>query len=242
MWRVVELRRYTLHPGRRDELVELFDRHFVESQEECGAGVLGQFRDLDAPDRFVWLRGFTGMDARREALEAFYLRHPAWREHRNAANATMVDSDDVLLLRPAAPDGAFPAPEGARPGVGAAAVPSGFVALTLHHLPGAEELAEFAGFFEERVRPVLAAAGAAPLACLRTEYADNDFPRLPVRTGEHVFAHVTLYPDAAAHAALRERLGALEEWRRGVLPELGKRLARPEEVLRLSPTARSALR
>jgi hypothetical protein len=28
---ITELRRYTLHPGRRDELIELFDREFVET-------------------------------------------------------------------------------------------------------------------------------------------------------------------------------------------------------------------
>ena len=32
-WPVLELRQYTLHPGRRDELVALFEREFVEPQE-----------------------------------------------------------------------------------------------------------------------------------------------------------------------------------------------------------------
>ena len=56
---VLELRQYTLKPGRRDELVELFDREFVTGQEACGMRVLGQFLDADDPDRFVWLRGFA---------------------------------------------------------------------------------------------------------------------------------------------------------------------------------------
>ncbi|RZL06943.1 MAG: NIPSNAP family protein, partial [Rubrivivax sp.] len=33
---IVELRRYTLHPGQRDTLIELFEREFVESQEALG--------------------------------------------------------------------------------------------------------------------------------------------------------------------------------------------------------------
>src|SRR3982750_1412237 len=69
---IVELRRYALHPGRRETLIELFDREFVHTQEDCGMRVLGQFRDLDAPDDFVWLRGFANMAERREALAAFY--------------------------------------------------------------------------------------------------------------------------------------------------------------------------
>jgi len=30
---IVELRQYTLHPGQRDVLIDLFDREFIESQE-----------------------------------------------------------------------------------------------------------------------------------------------------------------------------------------------------------------
>src|SRR5437879_2125702 len=57
---IVELRQYTLHPGQRDVLIDLFDREFVESQEALGMKIIGQFWDLGNPNRFVWLRGFTG--------------------------------------------------------------------------------------------------------------------------------------------------------------------------------------
>ncbi|HET6704767.1 NIPSNAP family protein [Amycolatopsis sp.] len=96
---VLELRRYTLHPGRRDELIELFEREFVEPQEAAGARLFGLFRSRASPDEFVWLRGFRSMEARKEALERFY-SGPVWKAHRAAANATMIDSDNVLLLRP----------------------------------------------------------------------------------------------------------------------------------------------
>ena len=64
---VVELRQYTLHPGTRDGLIELFDRELVETQEACGMTVIGQFRDLDRPDRFVWLRGAAARSRRSTA-------------------------------------------------------------------------------------------------------------------------------------------------------------------------------
>src|SRR6185437_1104425 len=64
--RVVELRQYTLVPGRRDELIELFDRELIETQEKCGMRILGQFRDLDEPDHFVWLRSFADLPSRRD--------------------------------------------------------------------------------------------------------------------------------------------------------------------------------
>lgn len=75
---LVELRQYTLHPGRRDALIDLFDREFVETQEAVGMTVMGQFRDLDDADRFVWLRGFRDMAARQAGLSAFY-GGPVWQ-------------------------------------------------------------------------------------------------------------------------------------------------------------------
>src|SRR4051812_11897651 len=89
---IVELRQYTLYPGKRDVLIELFDREFVDSQEALGIKIIGQFRDLDNPNRFVWLRGFSDMPSRKRALEAFY-GGSVWKAHREAANATMLDSD-----------------------------------------------------------------------------------------------------------------------------------------------------
>ena len=61
--------------------------------------VLGQFQGTIIPDSFVWLRGFSDMQARKRALESFY-GGPVWKQHSRAASATMIDSDNVLLLRP----------------------------------------------------------------------------------------------------------------------------------------------
>ena len=55
---VVELRSYKLRPGQRETLISLFEREFVESQEAVGSRIVGSFRDLDASDRFVWIRSF----------------------------------------------------------------------------------------------------------------------------------------------------------------------------------------
>src|SRR5512141_2772883 len=123
---IVELRRYTLHPGRRDELIELFEREFIESQEAVGIQVLGQFYDLEDSNQFVWLRGFNDMDARRASLNAFY-GGPVWKMHRDAANGTMIDSDNVLLLRLVHPTSGFTFKNGKRPTRGSGAVRAGLV-------------------------------------------------------------------------------------------------------------------
>ena len=70
---VVELRQYTLVPGGREVLISLFEEQFIETQEATGMIVIGQFRDLNNPDRFVWLRGFSDMASRARQLEEFYI-------------------------------------------------------------------------------------------------------------------------------------------------------------------------
>jgi quinol monooxygenase YgiN len=239
MSEVLELRQYTLHPGRRDDLIDLFDREFVESQEGLGIRLYGQFRDLDDEDRFVWVRGFADMAARAEALGAFY-GGPVWRANRDAANATMIDSDDVLLLRSAAPERGFDLAGRTRPPADATERPRSLVTVTLYHLPpGGDDFAEL--FLTEAV-PLLVEAGATPLACLRTEHAENNFPALPVRAGENVFAWVAAFAEQEAHHEHVRRLGRSTRWTHDLLPLLTKHLARPPERLHLAPTARSLLR
>src|SRR5216117_1507283 len=129
---IVELRQYTLHPGQRDVLIDLFDREFVESQEALGMKLIGQFRDLDNPDRFVWLRGFSDMSLRARALSDFY-GGPVWKAHRDAANVTMIDSDDVLLLRPAAPGSGFSLTKKIRTASSTKQIPERVILATIYH-------------------------------------------------------------------------------------------------------------
>ncbi|HEY0858444.1 MAG TPA: NIPSNAP family protein [Albitalea sp.] len=217
---VIELRQYTLRPGRREVLIELFEREFVETQQALGMQVLGTFRDLDRPDRFVWLRGFAGMAARAEALAAFY-GGPVWQAHREAANATMIDSDDVLLLRPLPP---WALPQMPRAPLGSLAAPPGVVIVAMLSWPESDD-----GTALRYVTSAFAQAGAAPLAVLATEPSPNNFPRLPVREGEPVRVVLSLLRGDAADASRR------------IQRHLGEQLPRGTPLLRLAPTPRSSL-
>lgn len=220
---VLELRQYTLHPGRRDELIDLFDREFVETQEAVGLGVIGQFRDLDDSDRFAWLRGFAGMDARREGLQAFY-GGPVWAAHRDAANATMVDSSDVWLLRPAWPGAGLATQRAGRAAPGARARPPGVVLASVCPLL---QVADAALLQVCRSRP----PGAAQRhGWYVTEPAPNDYPRLPVHEGQPVLVHLAVYDDAAHVVQADPVAAALQRW-----------LSAPPSIRRWAPTARSAL-
>lgn len=232
---IVELRQYTLRPQQRDVLINLFDREFVETQEAHGMRVLGQFRDMDQPDLFVWLRGFADMESRRRALEAFY-GGPVWAAHRHAANATMIDSDNVLLLRPAWPGAASTLPQHARAAPGATGTAAGVLDATVFYLhePATPALLDYC---RHRMAPALQRGGARQVAWYSTEASPNTFPRLPVRAGEHVLLGLALFGDAAALQSFANS----GVWARDVAPGLAPWLARAPETHRLQPTARSAL-
>jgi len=216
---IVELRQYTLHSGQRDVLIDLFEREFVESQEAVGMTLLGQFRDLDDPDRFVWLRSFPDMEARKASLGAFY-SGPVWQAHREAANATMIDSDDVLLLKPL--DGAHGFVLGERGSRGASAPGAGRIVGGIHALNGPDD--PLPERFRHLAAPALRRAGAASVAALVTEAGPNTFPRLPVREGEQVLVWLSVFAEPVAADAARDAFpeGSLQR-------------------LRLEPTARSRL-
>lgn len=236
---VLELRQYTLYRGERNRLIELFEREFVESQEAAGMRLVGQFRDIDNPDRFVWIRGFEDMKSRANALEAFY-GGSVWKAHRDAANATMIDSSNVLLLCPASPGSAFPPSTYKRPPAGAGERASSVVVATIYYPTIAGD--EFTGFFERHVKPVMLQTGVRPLAYFRSEHAENTFPALPVRTGEDVFVWFSLFESQAQQRNHVKRLEESKKWNEYVLPEFLLRLRLPQEELRLEPTARSQLR
>jgi hypothetical protein len=236
---VVELRQYTLKPGQRNVLIDLFEREFVETQETVGIRLIGQFRDLARPDRFVWIRGFDDMAARAESLQAFY-GGPVWQVNRDAANATMIDSDDVLLLRPVSPNSGFSSPISMRAPKGTTSSSSSRIIATIYYFDAPAD-DDFAHFFDTEVEPALSAAGAQPIARFVSEVSENTFPRLPVRS-EYVFVWFARFADDAALGEYESRLAASSHWTEQLAPELRRRLKSAPERLVLAPTARSLLR
>ena len=222
-----ELRQYAMKPGRRDELITLFERAFVETQEAAGIRLIGLFRDMDQPDRFVWMRGYPDQAARKPALEAFY-NSDHWFAHRAATNATMTRSDDVLLLRPLspglAPDVSALIPTGGQPG-------RGVVVAGVHRLEGPDD--PLVEAFQTAFVDALAEAGLAVGTAGITDPTPNSFPRHPVREGEWVLVWLSPQPDGGSADAALVRARAD--------PRLAPLLATTLQLLRLQPTARSRL-
>ena len=128
----------------------------------------------------------------------------------------MIDSDNVLLLRPASPESGL-APN--------ATTANGVYTATSCRIA----TPDFAAHFAESVLPELA---EAPIAWCETLVAENTFPALPVREGERIFIWLSRFADeeSARKQAWRERVDF-----RGLLD------GEPETLV-LRPTAGSGLR
>src|SRR5262249_31747460 len=157
--------------------------------------------------------------------------------HRDAANATMIDSDNVLLLRPASPTSGFQLEQAKRAPIGSSVNREDLLVATIYHL-GKTKGADFAAFFERELQPRLTKAGVSVLASFVTETHPNTFPRLPVRETANVFVWFARFLNrkayeksaAAIGESMREKEGA------GKLPDL---IVDQPGILVLSPAARS---
>jgi hypothetical protein len=231
---VVELRQYLLHRGRRDELIELFDREFVDTQEALGIRVIGQFRDIDRANHFVWLRAFSDQASRRESLESFY-SGPAWRKHGRAAAATMSDSGDVHQLRGIAIDrelrirrACFRDSAGDR----------GSIVIIVSHRRD-EHDDEHDELIRRYLIPEVEQAGFRTIGLYTTDPTENVYPALPIRASNVLVwigaAESADALDTAAHhvAIARERLAEQAE--------TSNRAEFLLDVLRLEPTDQSCL-
>lgn len=235
---IIDLRMYTHQPNRRDDFINLFEDRFIETQEAVGIQVIGQFYDLDDPDRCIWMRGFNDMDSRKESLTAFYTG-PIWKEYRNATNATLVDSGNVLLLRLARPSSGFSL-NGHRPPLGSRAKQNGFMTATIYYFNKPVD-ADFIRYFENTIHPALMETEAHLLAYFVTENSPNTYPRLPVREGEHVFVWFSGFEDQNTYEHHLDELAHSSAWSQDISKYLKRRLIKKPEVLRLTPTPRSRL-
>jgi hypothetical protein len=236
---IIELRRYRLYPEKREEMISLFDRELVEPQDEAGMYVVGQFRDIDHPDAFVWLRAFEDMEARAAALEAFY-SGPVWQRRGPDANATMRNSDNVLLLEARETESVISSVR-TRPGPGTEVVFGSVFLCNICYLKPSGEKA-FGEFFQQKIKPEIHKAGADIVGVLTSAHKTNNWPRLPVREGENVFVWLSRFSHIGDYSIYAGRLERSDRWRIIVTPELDAFLWKPMEISRLTPTARSGLR
>jgi hypothetical protein len=145
----------------------------------------------------------------------------------------MIDSDNVLLLRPARPASGFAMENAERQPHGASENPPGVIVATICHLKE-ETRDDFVDFFEQKILPELIRTDMSVLSYFVTEDHPNTFPALPVRENANVFVWFSSFLDQTALANSIHRTESVTE-------ELATRLKEHPEILRLLPTPRSRL-
>jgi hypothetical protein len=179
---VVELRNYLLKPGTREQFINYFEDHFLDSQH--GAHILPPFRIQGETDRFFWIRGFEDMQSRLAFLRGFYEQGEVWKRFGPGANEMMLDSDHVHFLKPLS--ASFEWNELAKE--------AGVVVIDFY-LAKASQLDQLIDSFE---RDYLSCLKNKP-TLLISEMASNDFPRLPVIQDPNLLVVINRYADESEY-------------------------------------------
>ena len=93
---IVEVRRYRIKPGKRDEFIKFFETRSIPALRDYGMRVLGPLVDVENPNAFVFLRAFPSLAARDSMKDAFY-GSDLWKNEMESIAMPMIDSYDVVL-------------------------------------------------------------------------------------------------------------------------------------------------
>ncbi len=96
---LLEIRRYEIVPGRRDEFVEFFDREVVPAMEAVGMRIVGQFVSTEDENAFFYLRAFADEAERDEQYRAFY-ESEAWLDDLEGRALAMETAFRVEVVTP----------------------------------------------------------------------------------------------------------------------------------------------
>ena len=233
-FQVFEFRRYTIKAGEREHFAQYFESYFPEAFQQLGAIAAGSFFERRNQFGFTWIRGFHTIEDRAVANAAFYYG-PAWKEHKKTLNNLMVDSDNVLLLRPLSPERGIPILPAVDP-VTEANGAQGIVVVQIFAVKAnsVEAFAKEAETTFARYR----AAGAREAGVLVTLDVTNNFPQLPIRTDGPHLVWLGIFSD---NQMLENEFAPVAERSLPSLSATGLLRAAPELVI-LDPTHRSRLR
>jgi len=233
-FQVIEFRRYTIREGERQHFAQYFESYFPEAFEQLGALAVGHFFERKNPLGFTWIRAFHSMDDRAKISANFYYG-PLWREHAITMNKLMVDSDNVLLLRPLRPERGVTI----LPAVDPVTEPNGAQGVVVAEIFAIK--ANAIDEFSRAAETTLAGyrnAGVREAGMLVTLDAQNNFPQLPIRTDGPYLVWLGIASD---DKKLETGFSPLAERSSKALFATGLLRAAPEIVI-LDPARRSRLR
>lgn len=93
---ILEIRYYTLKPGRREEFITFFEDQNRTALRDAGMLVFGPLRDLENADRVHWIRAFSSMTERELVKNSFY-DGPVWNQEIEPIAMPMIDHYEAEL-------------------------------------------------------------------------------------------------------------------------------------------------
>lgn len=213
---ILEIRNYLLQPGMREHFIDNFEAHFIFTQREVNMHVLGQFRVIDQPDRFVWLRSYDTMLSRLDSLISFY-DGPVWKKYRAFTNSMLIDSDNVHLLCGDTTN--------LTKGHNADSIAADLAAATISPLTGIITIDFYRNINADKLVKDYQNAAIEVRGTFGAEMSENTFPRHPAFQIEGEVVVISAYESQEECHHKREKLSSM-----------------PVEELLLTPTLRSPLR
>ncbi|HEV7782187.1 MAG TPA: hypothetical protein VGO58_13025 [Chitinophagaceae bacterium] len=201
--KVLELRNYLLKPNMTDEFSSYFNKHFVDPMTELGGHTLGQFKIAGMNDRFVWFRGFTDMSTRIKFLNDFYIESPVWREFGPGANAMIINSDNVHLLRPLN-NGRNTTDQSEAVSSPVLQTDKGVTVIDFYICNSTIHTA--IDLFNTSYLPFLKTLNMENISLWISEMSENDFPRLPVFQDKNLLVAITNYKDEKEYQAKQKEI------------------------------------
>ncbi|MFN8374436.1 MAG: hypothetical protein U0694_16360 [Anaerolineae bacterium] len=162
---------------------------------------------MGEPDHYVWLRGYSDMQARLQALEAFY-NSDYWFKRRALTNSMLIDSDNVHLLRLVSGDltrGLNTQTVAMEFAAGTVSPETGIVAIDLYVAQAGKRDALLEAL-KTQVTPAYEHEGIDVRALCVTEMSENTFPRHPVIQIADLVVLFTVYASDKACEEQRSRV------------------------------------
>ena len=197
--RYLEFRIYTAQEGQRDRFLNYFEEQYLESQEEKGMRIWGQFRDLDTANHFVWMRGYRTMEERASSLMGFYMS-AHWKETSPLVGEMLASAEHVHFLEPVTPGDALDDRLGRSPDRHQVGV------IVVQLFPVEQQAGPLIERIRETLIPAYRKGGATTLGLFESSDEENNIPQLPFIEDEPVVVWLGSFTDRAAFEAARKGL------------------------------------
>ncbi|KZN61885.1 hypothetical protein N473_20300 [Pseudoalteromonas luteoviolacea CPMOR-1] len=87
---IIEIRHYTLKPGKREAFIQFFESTNRQALRDAGMLVFGPMRDLENPDKVHWMRAFSSLEEQTRLKKDFY-EGPVWNTEVEPIAMSMIE-------------------------------------------------------------------------------------------------------------------------------------------------------